>query len=109
MNDEIETRAKKETLVLLDEDCGNRMWFWFPKKNSNELIDWWKTLDSVEPYFKTPESLPGDVIQVFDDKKELLKKLDLDEIHFCAHIHCNDDSVLQTPDGDRVYHRGFKN
>ena len=108
MNRDIETRSKDEVLVLLDEEYGYRRWFWFPKLSSEELIEWWKRLESVDPYFMTPEHLPGDVIQVEDEGLELFQELDLEETHFSAHIHCDDDSALQTPNGNRVYHHGFE-
>jgi len=91
--------------VSLEEEYGYRHWFWYPKMSEKELLDWWKKLESIDPYFMSPEPLPGKVIQTDD----LDKWMDLDKSkqYYYAHTHCDDDSVLISPRGIKHYHKGY--
>jgi len=107
MKTEISTRLN-ELLVLLTEEYGYRLWFWFPKMSENELVQWWKALESVDPYFMTPEPLPGDVLQVTEETDELFYQLKNENKYYRAYIHCDDDSVLKSPRGKSIYHKGYE-
>ena len=106
---EIIERSKDELLVLLSEEYGYRRWFWFPKMDSLQLKKWWKNLLTVDPYFMTPEPLPGDVIRVETEWYSTFNKLRDEGGQFLAHTHCDDDSFLIQPDGVRVFHAGYIN
>jgi len=108
MKPEIEKRYKKDFLILLTEEYGYRRWFWFPNISSDELILWWTQLESVKPYFMTPEPLLGDLYKAEnEDEYELFIKLEESSIYYTAHIHCDDDSILIKPDKTKIYHQGF--
>jgi len=67
MTTDISNKIENELTVLLCKEYGYREWFWFPEMSEEKLIQWWKDLESVEPYFMTPERLPGTLIQVKED------------------------------------------
>ncbi len=92
-------------LVVLEEEYGYRHWFWYPDMTQVELEVWWKNLSSVEPYFMTPEPLPGrlDLVEDLDEWMEV----DRSKKHYYAHTHCDDDSILITPGGEKIYHEGY--
>jgi len=96
---------EKDFLVLLEEEYGYRHWFWFPEMEPEILIRWWKSLKTVDPYFMTPEPLPGSVIYAED--MEYWYSLDKSGKYFSAHTHCDDDSWLKIPNKDYVYHLGY--
>jgi len=109
MKPEIEARYKEELLVLLDEEYGYRKWFWFPSMPAEELEGWWTDLETVDPYFMTPEPLPGDLYQAEDeDEFDLYKNLEAGHGYYTAHTHCDDDSVLIRPDRTKVFHKGYE-
>lgn len=94
-----------QTLVLLEEEYGFRCWYWYPNMSYDALIDWWLNLESVDPYFMTPEPLPGDVVLV-NDMDEWLS-LSRSKKYFSAHMHCDDDSWLKPPSGQYLGHAGY--
>ena len=96
---------ENEFLVLLEEEYGYKYWFWFPKMNQDELEIWWETLETVDPYFMSPEPLPGDVI--FAENMDYWHALEEAKRHFTGHIHCDDDSWLKKPTGEYIYHKGY--
>lgn len=96
---------KNEFMVLLEEEYGYKHWFWFPKLTPFELEAWWKSLNTVAPYFMTPEPLPGDVI--FAEDMEYWGELQQQGKHYQAHTHCDDDSWLMRPSEKYVYHSGY--
>ena len=109
MKSEINNRYEKDFLVLLDEEYGYRLWFWFPNITSNKLDTWWSELDSVDPYFMTPEPLIGDLYQAEDDDElELFTSLQKTSKFYTVHIHSNDDSILKKPNGTKIYHKGYE-
>ncbi len=95
-----------EFIVLLEEEYGYKHWFWFPNMTPEQLELWWKGLDSVDPYFMTPEPLPGDVI--FAEDMDYWHDLQEKGIHYQAHTHCDDDSWLKRPSDHYVYHKGYE-
>ncbi|WP_299410110.1 hypothetical protein [Acaryochloris sp. IP29b_bin.148] len=109
MNQKIKERYQTDFLVLLAEEYGYRRWFWFPSMGEKELEIWWEKLESVDPYFMTPEPLPGDLIQAEDnDEFELFFKLRDSGNYYTAHTHCDDDSVLIKPNETKIFHQGYK-
>ena len=109
MKKEITNRYKNDFLILLVEEYGYRLWFWFPNITSKELDTWWSVLDSVDPYFMTPELLLGDLYQVEnDDEFELFTTLQDTCQLYTVHIHTDDDSVLTKPNGTKIYHKGYE-
>lgn len=109
MKPDIESRYRSDFLVLLDEEYGYRKWFWFPSMGKHDLEKWWSQLETVDPYFMTPEPLPGELYQVEDDDEyDLFIKLDKAGSHYFAHTHCDDDSVLIKPDKTKLFHKGYE-
>lgn len=106
---EIANRYKTDFLILLEEEYGYRCWFWFPDMHLVELESWWRNLESVVPYFMTPEPLPGDLYKVeTEDEFYLFCELELSSKYHFAHIHCDDDSVLVQPDKTKIFHKGYE-
>lgn len=104
----IANRYKADFLILLEEEYGYRCWFWFPDMHLVELESWWRNLESVDPYFMTPEPLPGDLYKVeTEDEFYLFCELELSSKDHFAHIHCDDDSVLVQPDKTNIFHKGY--
>lgn len=85
------------TLVHVEEEYGYRQWQWEARMSPDDLIRWWQGLESVMPYFYSPKVLRGKVQQV----KYLNRK------GWYCHLHCDDDSVLISPTGERYYHAGY--
>ncbi|VEP18326.1 hypothetical protein H1P_750010 [Hyella patelloides LEGE 07179] len=109
MKQEIKEKYLVDFCVLLVEEYGYRRWFWFPNMQESELIIWWKQLESVSPYFMTPEPLPGDLYQVKEkDELDLFVSLRSKNQYYVAHIHCDDDSVLIKPSGEKILHQGYE-
>ena len=109
MKVEITNRYKTNPLILLEEEYGYRRWFWFPNMSLAELELWWLNLETVTPYFMTPEPLPGDLYKAqSEDEFDLFCELESSSDYYCAHIHCDDDSVLMKPDKTKVFHKGYE-
>jgi hypothetical protein len=92
-----------ETTVLLEEEFGYRLWFWIPDRPMADLIEWWRGLFSVEPWFVNPEPLPGVLLEdtSFDHWYDLYKSRQF----ISGHINDDDDSELRFPSGEKIYHR----
>ncbi len=74
-----------------------------------DLEEWWSKLESVEPYFMTPEPLPGDLYQAEDeDELDLFAELEKQSRYYSAHTHCDYDSVLLKPDKTKILHKGYE-
>lgn len=80
----------------------------------DDLEKWWSQLETVAPYFMTPEPLPGELYQVEDDDDDdddeyaLFIKLSKTGSHYFAHTHCDDDSILIRPDKTKLFHKGYE-
>ena len=108
MKPDITNRYKLDFLILLEEEYGYRRWFWFPDMSTEKLESWWQHLETVEPYFITPEPLPGELYQVESDEEfDLFVELESSLKYYCAHMHCDDDSVLIKPDKVKIFHKGY--
>ena len=93
--------------VLIDEEYGYRLWFWYPNMEKEQLIEWWKSQETVKPFFMNPSD-------------ELSKLGKIEVIEGCsflgldanadadgrAHLHCDDDSWLII-DEVAYHHAGY--
>lgn len=107
MDPELEQRCKNDFIVLINEEYGYRKWFWFPPMNAAELEAWWSGLESVDPYFMTPESLPGDLYEVRAEEAYARYKQLAASCHR-LHLHCDDDSILICPNKTPLVHKGYR-
>ncbi len=105
--EEIKKKAEKDFLILLVEEYGYRIWFWFPNMNEEKLLECWRELESVDPYFMTPEPLDGWLVQVTDELNDVYMELRKKREHITAHLHCNDDSYIKLVNGEIVHHKGY--
>ncbi|WP_194867073.1 hypothetical protein [Pseudoalteromonas sp. PPB1] len=99
------TGRENDFLILLEEEYGYKHWFWYPEMEPRILIQWWKALKTVEPYFMTPEPLPGSV--VFAEDMDHWYSLEMTGQYYEAHIHCDDDSWIKIPNQGYIYHAGY--
>jgi hypothetical protein len=92
-----------ETTIFLEEEYGYRLWFWIPDRPMADLIEWWRGLFSVEPWFVNPEPLPGVLLEdtSFDHWYDLYKSRQF----ISGHINDDDDSGLYLPSGEKIHHR----
>lgn len=107
MTEKITSRSKSELLVLLNEEYGYRQWYWFPMMSDESFIHWWQKLKSVKPYYMTPITLPGELIEVNEAGLGLFNKLMKKDEFAYVHLHWDDDSFLLTADKDKVFHAGY--
>ena len=88
--------------VYIEEEYGYRYWVWETGMSEEKLIQWWKDLPSVMPFFFSPAKsltkLPGKLKQSKNKRVEGV---------WSCHLHCDDDSHLRSPKGDLTYHAGF--
>ncbi len=109
MFDALEARCRSEFFVLLVEECGYRSWFWFPHMTAVELERWWRELETVIPYFRDIESLPGDLVERFREADDALRlRLGPSQEYWQCHVHENCDSYLLRPDLSYIFHKGYK-
>ncbi|CAH0533134.1 hypothetical protein VST7929_00995 [Vibrio stylophorae] len=99
---------KRDFLVLIDEEYGYRYWCWRPNMSAMALEAWWAALSSVEPYFMSPEPLPGEVWQIDVEQYEQQCERRAESQAYHLHLHQDDDSVLTRPDGQPRYHLGWE-
>lgn len=69
----------------------------------DDLIQWWKDLQSVNSYFFSPINLPGKIVQI--DWADT-PSIDVPNL-WRAHIHEDSDSYLLVPNGEYVHHAGY--
>jgi len=107
--DKLKNKIENEFVILLEEEYGYREWFWFPEITKEELIVWWENLDSVPPYFMTPEPLIGTLIEVKGEELyDFISHLYEKQIYMEGHIHVDDDSYLKKANEEGyVYHKGY--
>ena len=103
----LKEKIETDFLVLLTEEYGYRLWFWFPNISEEKLLEWWKELESVDPYFMTPEPLDGWLIQATDELCDVYIELDKKGEYISAHFHCDDDSYIKLINGEIVHHKGY--
>lgn len=122
--------------VYVQEEYGYRHWVWETGFTAEELTTWWQNLDSVMRFFfHTMETLPGtlheSVAAPHEFYQEWFKEEGMEEwyeglkkptyfeatrsteegdgpIIWYAHFHCDDDSHLVNPDGERFLHAGYE-
>ena len=118
-----------QAVVLLDEEYGYRSWVWWTGMTNDALAAWWKALDSVQPHFFDPRTLPGtltpqyglcreqpcigtwnpDTIQ-YDEEDEPLGEeilLTRPQVVWVGHIHEDDDSCLHHEEFGVIRHQGY--
>lgn len=118
-----------QAVVLLEEEYGYRSWVWWTGMTDDELIQWWKSLESVSPYFFDPRELPGTLTPQYglcreqpsigtynpktiryneeDEPFGEVLALERPAKVWIGHIHEDGDSDLFHPDYGRVHHRGY--
>jgi len=103
----LKEKIETDFLILLTEEYGFREWFWFPTLSEEELVEWWKNLESVDFYFMTPEPLEGWLVEMTKELADLYFELQSSKRYIKAHLHCNDDSYIELPNGEIVHHKGY--
>jgi hypothetical protein len=103
----LKEKTETDFLILLTEEYGFREWFWFPNMSEKELLEWWKELESVDPYFMTPEPLEGWLIEMSEELAGLYSELQKSKRCITAHFHCDDDSYIKLVNGEIVHHKGY--
>ena len=105
--------------VFVEEEYGYRYWMWDTLMTPEALIAWWQGLDTVHKYFFSPASLPGRMGEIAVANRRNPTQKDYDSFHarlafakveargWSLHIHQDNDSDLQGPDGIRYLHAGF--
>ena len=86
-------------IVMIEEEYGYRYWIWEPRKTREELIEWWRAVESTDAYLFSPASLPGKVTQI--------RKVRQKSCLWYCHLHMNRDSFLKTPEGEFIDHKGY--
>jgi hypothetical protein len=101
--------ARNTLIVLIEEEYGYRHWFWNPAMTIEEFKQWWYDLVSVSPFFLNPgNTLPGMTLKLTLEEYLVLSNFAKefpDKIHYFAHLHEDDDSMLQCYiDGEIIEH-----
>ena len=52
--------------IFLQEEYGYRYWLWETGMDAGALMKWWCELPSVDAYFFSPRTLPGNVTSLYD-------------------------------------------
>ena len=111
----LEDQWKVGTVVVsLEEEYGYRWWFWITNINADELEKFWKSIESIIPYFNNPsqpdnaDSLPG-ILFLYDclnESHKMARNLFASVADYEAHIHWDDDSYLRKT--VYIYHSGYE-
>jgi hypothetical protein len=124
-----------QAIVVLTEEYGYRYWLWQTGMTDDELVAYWKGLETVEPFFFDPRELPGTLSALWfasrgftetgedeeqgvwvvdpdtdeNDEEPQMAWLIADAIPWKGHIHQDDDSGLTGPEGiGSILHAGFR-
>ncbi len=100
-----EVVVSPETTILLEEEFGFRHWFWLPDRPLSALLDWWRGIFSVEPWYLGPWPLPGTLIEAPNAYEHWHPLFDT-HLYYYGHLHEDDDSELKAPSGEVFHHRG---
>lgn len=90
-------------IVNVCEEYGYRYWRWEPQMTGAELVNFWKSLQTI-PFFD-PTVLPGVWIEFDPDSTEFDAELKPGFAY--AHIHSEDDSYLELFEVGIVHHSGY--
>ena len=107
--------------IFIQEEYGLRHWIAeIPKdKNLNDIIKWYKNLDSVLGMFFNPKSgfpIPlTEIEDIADDTAELAVwaskdktyTLNREDVAVFFHLHEDSDSYMKIVGGDYHYHKGY--
>lgn len=97
-----------DNTLLLVEEHGFKRWLWIMDRPAADLLDWWRGLFSVEPYFYGPGPLPGTLIEVRgQEAEEVWDRLSLTGLCHRGHLHKDDDSWIESPTGEKVHCRAY--
>jgi hypothetical protein len=97
--------------VFVEEEYGYRYWVWEADMSADELVTWWKTMNPTT-YFLSPATLPGKVLQLYSTyniNDPMTCWVDGNGVKhdsalmWKAHLHMEDNSWLQSPNGERAY------
>jgi hypothetical protein len=110
----LKTRAETEFCIAVEEEFGYKLHIWFPPFSQEELESRWRETPScgMKGLFA---ALGGDWINIDEapdgsaaalEGPEIYARLD-DPSRYTAHICCDQDSHLITPDGRVLVHGGF--
>lgn len=99
------TEHPDQVIVLLEEEYGYRNWIWYTGMSETELIEWWKNLRSVDPYFFTPVGLPGTLTEIESDEDEA--EAEALKTTWRGHIHEDEDSFLFQDEHGYIHHKGY--
>jgi hypothetical protein len=104
-------QGQNRLLVLVEEEYGYRYHFLFSAKTPDQLVEWWKGLDSVSGFFYNPAKTMPDsneemlTVATEDELEQWMTMLE-SHVHIHIHVHTDGDSFLRLPDGTFVYHKG---
>ncbi len=89
------------TTIFVDEEYGYRFWLWETEMSRQEVIEFWKSIESMEEHFMDPsKTMPGTWKQV---------QHSTDKVAFKAHMHMDNDSSLHdTSTGIAYLHKGYR-
>lgn len=107
----IRQRCKSELVVFLEEECGYRDWFWFPRMTLTELETWWTNHENISEFsvgLDSPYKLPG-TIHLVESSEEYNFWIDnlRDPMYCKAWINSEDDSYLVTIDKRLLVDKAF--
>lgn len=100
--------------VWLNEEYGYRLWVWTPGMTPEEFEAFWTSMPTVDPHFMDPsQTLPGILMRIrFHGERGTWvtpdgQSVDRSTFGWAGHVHLDDDSSIQTPDGRVLYHAGY--
>lgn len=104
--------GENRLLVLVDEEYGYRNHFFFSAKTTDQFVEWWKGLDTVDGFFYNPaKTLAADNEDVLtvgnEDEYEQWMTMHESNVHIYMHIHTDGDSFIRMPDGTTHHHKGY--
>jgi hypothetical protein len=110
---------KNNVMVILCEEFGYKQWFWFPNMTGPQLEKWWKRQWNMTK-FNNKRNLPGIVFQAETKNESLLNDNQYFDwlykkwhtlynlnIHYKAHLFCDDYSWLISPTNRRILHNNY--
>lgn len=104
------TDPQGKVIVLVDEEYGFQYHLWKTGMTGAQLEAFWAAIPEMAAHFFDPtKTLPGtwETAQSGDDLDAWRESKDSGEFYF-AHIHWEDDSWLNCPDGRVIHHAGYK-
>ncbi len=94
--------------LLLTEDHGCCEWFWMPDRSIEETIEWWRGLDSVEPYFLSPQLLPGLTIKACSETFDFWYAMQNSGHYYPVSLNEDYWSAIISPSGEHIHHKNYE-